>query len=96
MKKGDKLIHIGKMSGKPPIAYLMSDPDGHIIFVSDKPKDGKMIAVHAVKFEKEWKLATKQKKKSKGSPEILTGKQTGIFAQPKTVREMWREQMIKG
>lgn len=94
-KLGQKLIHIGKMAGKPPIAYVVGEPDGYIIFLSDGPDGKNRFPVHQAKIKKEWKDAGRQKRKAKGSPEKLTGKQGNMFPQPKTVREIWRDKMIK-
>ncbi len=95
MEKGQKMIRIGNQVGKPPVAYIMSDPNGLHIFLSDKLEGGKRFPVHIDKINKLWKPAKVQKRKSKGSPEELTGKQSKIFPESKTVREMWRDKTLK-
>lgn len=92
---GQKLIHIGKMIGKPVIAYVVGDPDGYIVFLSDKLTGGKHFPVHQAKMSKEWKDASKQKKRGKGSPEKLTGKQGELFSKNKRIIDVWREQNLK-
>lgn len=92
---GQKLIHIGKMAGKPAIAFVVGDPDGYIVFLSDKLVGGDRFPVHQAKMEKEWKEASKQKKRSKGSPEKLTGKQSGLFPEKKKIIEVWRANNLK-
>lgn len=71
------------MAGKPAIAFVVGDPDGYIVFLSDKLTGGDRFPVHQAKMEKEWKDASKQKKKKQGSPEKLTGKQSGLFPEKK-------------
>lgn len=95
LSKGQKMIRKGIQRGKPPIAYIVSDPNGLHIFLSNKLKGGNHFAVHSDKIHTLWKPASIQKKRCTGSPEELTGKQGTIFPKKRTVREIWRDKTIK-
>jgi hypothetical protein len=94
-KIGQKMIHIGKMAGKPAIAYIAGDPNGYLVPMSAS-KDGKdVFFVHSAKMKRAWRDAKVQKRKSTGGPEVLAGIQNNLFPEPKTVRQIWREQTIR-
>lgn len=87
------MIHIGRMAGKPPIAYIAGDPNGYLIPMSASKDGSNPFFVHAAKMKRNWKDARKQKK-CKAGPEKLAGIQNTLFPEPKTVREGWREKTI--
>lgn len=91
---GQKMIHVGKMAGKPAIAYIVGDPYGYLIRMSEHLDGRNPFFIHRAKIEKEWKDAKKQSKKGRNSPSKLVGKQVSMFPKEKTVREIWREKNI--
>jgi hypothetical protein len=91
---GQKMIHIGRMAGKPPIAYIVGEPGGYLIIMSASEDGSDPFFVHRAKMKNNWKDARAQKRKSKGGPVALTGRQDNLFPEPKTVRELWREKTM--
>lgn len=91
---GQKMIHIGRMAGKPPIAYIVGDPTGYLIPMSAHKDGSEPFFVHSAKMKRNWREAKAEKRRSDG-PESLAGVQHNLFPEPKTAREVWREMTMK-
>lgn len=80
--KGQKLLRIGKQSGKPDEAYVI-DPDGYLIKLSASEDGKNPFFCHEAKMKKNWRPA-------------VIGVQGEMFNLPDvTVRGRWRKQYLK-